>query len=358
MRHRSLCFFRSPKRQTKVKKNQTAPRLRSSNLFYSTSSNKFLPVNRNDFRPVIENNLPFVDKTLFIKDILDNNTRQLEVITLPPGYGKTMNLSMLYHFISGYVDGKETKALFNSLAITHYPDHMAHQGSHLAIFLTFEGIEPDSFHEAKEQIFELFYKLYQEYQYLLDSKKISDRHKYFFEAMLTKRVNSTQLQTALWFLAECIFYHHNGKPWLLVDAYDTPIQAGRKYGYENEITAFISSMFDSALEVNPFFQRAIVMGASGTVKTNALFKVRNLKFHSPFSSNYSRHFGFSEFEVDTLLKKFALSEKLVDVKACHKGHQVDKKAMYEPSLIIQSLGLQKLPGDRMLEIDKSFHCAS
>lgn len=48
----------------------------------------------------------YIDKTLFIKRILDNRSR-VELITRPHRFGKTLNMSMLKYFFDITKDSKD-----------------------------------------------------------------------------------------------------------------------------------------------------------------------------------------------------------------------------------------------------------
>jgi len=55
---------------------------------------KKLPIGISDFKDVVTGDYCYVDKTLFIKDILDKGDKLLQ-IPRPRRFGKTLNLSML-----------------------------------------------------------------------------------------------------------------------------------------------------------------------------------------------------------------------------------------------------------------------
>jgi predicted AAA+ superfamily ATPase len=63
-----------------------------------------LPIGYDDFGAVIDHQLKFVDKSLFIKDIIDDSA-QVILITRPRRFGKTFNLSLLHYFFSDHVFG-------------------------------------------------------------------------------------------------------------------------------------------------------------------------------------------------------------------------------------------------------------
>ena len=58
---------------------------------------KKLPVGKSDFKQIIQENYCYVDKTLFIKEVMDKGDSIL-VIPRPRRFGKTLNLSMLKYF--------------------------------------------------------------------------------------------------------------------------------------------------------------------------------------------------------------------------------------------------------------------
>src|SRR5690349_19378112 len=100
-----------------------------------------LPIGLEDFGQIIKNKLTFVDKSLFIKDILDDKGIHVLVLTRPRRFGKTVNLSMLEYFLAAEVQGQSTKALFDGLNITRcVGDYMQHQGKYPVISVTFKEV--------------------------------------------------------------------------------------------------------------------------------------------------------------------------------------------------------------------------
>ena len=70
-----------------------------------------------DFDEIIEENAPFIDKTMFIKDWMED-TAKVSVVLRPRRFGKSTNLSMLKSFFSlnaqprdfeRFLIGKETE---------------------------------------------------------------------------------------------------------------------------------------------------------------------------------------------------------------------------------------------------------
>ena len=67
----------------------------------------------NDFKTLIEEGYLFIDKTLFIKELIDDASKAL-LFPRPSKFGKTLNMSMLnYYFNLEY----DSKYLFKGLKI-------------------------------------------------------------------------------------------------------------------------------------------------------------------------------------------------------------------------------------------------
>ena len=59
---------------------------------------KPLPIGVEDFKRLVDNGYYFVDKTLMIKELLENK-ETVNLFTRPRRFGKTLNMSMLQRFL-------------------------------------------------------------------------------------------------------------------------------------------------------------------------------------------------------------------------------------------------------------------
>ena len=73
---------------------------------------KRLPIGRSDFKGIIEDNMYYIDKSLLIKEIIENG--EVILITRPRRFGKTLNMSMLKYF---FRNDQDNKHLFENLKI-------------------------------------------------------------------------------------------------------------------------------------------------------------------------------------------------------------------------------------------------
>ncbi len=290
-----------------------------------------LPIGYDDFGKIIENKLDLIDKTLLIKDILDDLNTEVIVITRPRRFGKTLNLSMLYYFLSATVYDKPTQGLFDGFNIAHCGgNYMEHQGKYPVVFITFKDIKQASFSSTLEKFNELIIKTYYQHHYLKNSDKLVEAQKRIFQVISEGKANQSQLENALQFLTECLSIHHNVKPWLLIDEYDSPIHAAYTNGYYDEMVSFMRGLFGSALKTNPYLHKAVITGILRIAKESLFSGLNNLKVYSTLSKRYSEYFGFTETEVNDILVKSHLSEKAEEIKAWYNGYQFGNTTIYNP----------------------------
>ena len=257
-----------------------------------------LPLGHEDFKELIDHQLDFVDKSLFIKEILDDRSTKAAVITRPRRFGKTLNLSMLHHFLAAEVNGQSTKGLFSGLKIAALGDeYMRHQGRYPVIFMTFKDVEDGKFEHALRNMAILMAEVYEEHGYLLSSSKLNKENKLFYQAILSEKADQSMLEMALKRLTAYLYHHHGVKPWLLIDEYDTPIQSSYLNHYFQPMIAFMRKLLGAALKTNPYLNRAVITGILRISKESLFSGLNNLEVYSLIQSQYGQHFGFTEEEV-------------------------------------------------------------
>ncbi|MCK4608671.1 MAG: AAA family ATPase [Gammaproteobacteria bacterium] len=291
-----------------------------------------LVIGDDNFGKIREKNLDFVDKSLFIKTVLDDIETEVSLITRPRRFGKTLNLSMLHHFLAAEVGGLSTKDLFKGLKIIQAGEkYSAQQGKYPVIFITFKEIKESNFAMAYDRLYELILKIFDGFSYLIDSSELTDRQKRSYQLILNREANQAQIAAALQLLTECLYQHHKIKPWLLIDEYDTPIQAAYVNGYYDEMMIFIKGLFGAALKSNSALHRSVITGILRIAKESLFSDLNNLTAYSMLTDEFSEHFGFTETEVKSLLQQAELKHLYDDIKAWYNGYIMGTKTVvYNP----------------------------
>ena len=291
-----------------------------------------LQIGSDDFGDVITNKLGFVDKTLFIKEVLDNRNIKVSVITRPRRFGKTFNLSTLHHFLASEANQLNTKGLFDGLKISTIDNssYMQYQGKYPVIFVSFKGIKAGSYDLSYDKLCDLITNLFNGYSYLEQSDKLSTTEKETLRKILSKKADRAEIEGSLLFLSSILFKHWGIKPWLLIDEYDTPIQAGYLNDYYNEIINLMRGMFGAALKSNPYLDRAVITGILRVAKESLFSGLNNVVVYSLLQPEYSQHFGFTEEEVNNLLKQSGLSKRKEEVRKWYNGYVFGEIVVYNP----------------------------
>ena len=124
---------------------------------------KPLPIGISDYRKVIEKGCYYVDKTLFIEELLSFEAEAI-LIPRPRRFGKTLNLSMLRYFFEKTEENLQH--LFSPFQIgkTHW---MERQGSYPVIFLTFKDVKEKTWEQAFKKLQRIISNEFQRHEYLI-----------------------------------------------------------------------------------------------------------------------------------------------------------------------------------------------
>ena len=187
---------------------------------------KPMPVGVEDFKRLVADGYYFVDKTRFIKELMDNKGI-VTLITRPRRFGKTLTLSMLKYFFD-IEDAAENRQLFEGLDIDRAGVAcMGEQGTRPVVFLTLKEVCAGSQAVMMELFRRTLQGLYQSYAYLLSSERLTEEDKKYFRHVTELSGNEAELRLSLLSLMQWLEKHHGKKPVLLLDEYDAPIDLSR-----------------------------------------------------------------------------------------------------------------------------------
>ena len=296
-----------------------------------------LPMGCEDFRTLIDENFLFVDKTLLIKELIDNGTT-VSLITRPRRFGKTLNLSMLHYFFAEKVLEQPTKDLFNGLKISQAGEQcMAHQGQYPVIFLTLKGIKSENFQEMINDLKRLMADIYHLHYFLLESPRLTDIQKEDFYAVLKRNTDKADLKIALFKLTEYLYTHYQKRVIVLIDEYDAPIQAGYFNGYYPQVIEMTQEFLGNCLKTNSYLKQAVLTGITRVSKESLFSGLNNIAVYSLLNRQYKDYFGFTEKEVNRLACKMGYQNKLSEMKAWYNGYEIGGTTLYNPWSIISCM---------------------
>lgn len=297
------------------------------------ASKKPMPVGIENFKELIEKKYFFVDKTRFIKDLLDDRGK-VTLITRPRRFGKTLNLSMLKFFFTLEEDEANRK-LFAGLDIERAGDeYMEEQGKRPVIFFTLKGIQAADFPGMMSMLSLLLRRIYGQSEYLLESSALSESEKDFFSEVLRGKCTTEKMRFSLVSLMDYLCKHHQRPPVLLLDEYDAPILSAWENGYYDSCIGFFRGFLGEALKSNDALDFAVLTGVARISKESIFSGLNNLKISSVLSDRYSDIFGFTQGEVDGLMQECGLGDRLPELKKWYDGYHFGEQDMYNPWSVV------------------------
>lgn len=127
------------------------------------------------FENYIDNSEIYIDKSLFIRDVIDNANKVL-LITRPRRFGKTLNMTMLRAFfdIKSKKTGEDFGKYFKDLKIWQCGEkYISHYGKYPVIFVTLKDIESDNWEDCYEGLKSKIADIYKENRDVIDILKQS-----------------------------------------------------------------------------------------------------------------------------------------------------------------------------------------
>ena len=292
-----------------------------------------LPIGRSDFKELREENRYFVDKSLFIKEIIAEES-QVVLLPRPRRFGKTLNLSMLRHFFEKTENKEKIEKLFKGLEIEKLEEFKKHFSRYPVIFLTFKDVHALNFDHSLEKIKRLIGAEFQRHDYLLKSKVLNDFEKQNYTEIMYLKASTSKYEDSLQRLSQYLHRFHKQKPVILIDEYDSPVHTAYTEKYYKEMMTFFRNFLGAGLKDNPDILKGILTGILRITKESIFSEMNNLGVYSIMRFEYSDKFGFTEPEVFDLLKAYNIENKTGNVRKWYNGYIFGKKVIYNPWSIL------------------------
>ncbi len=296
---------------------------------------KKIPIGTSDFKTIIEENNYFVDKSLFIKEIIDTAER-ITLIPRPRRFGKTLNLSMLKYFFQKtkfLYKPFDSTSLFKKLKIWKADDKYKEKcGKYPVIYLTFKDVKNLEWKNCYNGIINCISEIFSNHSYLL--KSLSGKDKNYFDNIKDKTASEKDFQDSIKFLCKQLTKHYGEKTVVLIDEYDMPILAGYTNNYYDKIIDFMRNFLSSAMKDNEFLERAVLTGILRVAKESIFSGLNNVEVASILSNKYQDKFGFTEEEVIEILDFYEVEYDIKKVRNWYNGFVFGKTYIYNPWSIL------------------------
>ena len=302
---------------------------------------KGIAAGTDDYSKVIYDKCYFVDKTSLIKDVFAQNKSEVLLISRPRRFGKTLTMSMFYHFLSinhnkpedlsSHVElFKDTKIFADQEFCQQYMGHYP------VIFLSLKSVEGINFETAYQKLAEIIYGLVDsQFRFLLQSNKLSDGNKRDLQYLLDldnleKVSSSVKLQFSLQKLTQFLYQHYGKKAIVLIDEYDVPLAKASVRGYYNQMVDVIRGMLGNVLKTNIYLEKAVLTGCLRVSKESIFTGLNNISVNTVFSRDeeLATGVGFTKDETIDMLDYYGLSSFNNIVKEWYDGYNFANHEMF------------------------------
>ena len=299
---------------------------------------KPLPVGVDNFEHLISRGYYFVDKTWFIKELLDKKS-SVNLFTRPRRFGKTLNMSMLqYYFEDMHTeDGKkrDNASLFENKKILQAGEqYLAHMGKYPVINLTFKDAKQPDFELAYDAIRRQVANEFLRHKFILQDDRLVEEKEEYLNIMRRKADRGSYNQS-ITFLSRCLEKYYERKVIILIDEYDVPLENAFTEKFYNEMIGFIRTLFESSLKPNTSLEFAVITGCLRVSKESIFTGLNNLDIISILDWNYGEHFGFTDKEVQRLCEDFGVENKYDLIKDWYNGYVFGNANVYNPWSVIR-----------------------
>lgn len=266
---------------------------------------KVLPIGISDFKQLIESNCYFVDKTYFIRQIVEEGST-VTMLPRPRRFGKTLNLSMLRYFFEKN-EGNVYRKLFRDMSIEKWKGFDQHQGKYPVVMLTLKDCKGDSFEAVLAQLSFELQKEYMRHEYLLRDQAMNEGQRLTYHHILNRKANEEEMGNALNLLVSLLSAHYEEPAIVLLDEYDSPVHVAFDRGYYQRMIDFIRVFMDRVFKDNPLVLRGVITGILRISKESLFSGLNNIDVNNLLTVTMSTSFGFTQEETDQLLADYGMS---------------------------------------------------
>ena len=307
---------------------------------YLKEKKKPLPVGISDYIRA-QSEYYYVDKTLLIRDFLDRKAL-VSLFTRPRRFGKTLNMDMLRVFFE--ISEEDTSRYFADKAIWKCgAKYREHQGKYPVIFLSFKDVKFDSWEATFTKISELLQDEFGRHSELKKSDRLEQYEQEYFRKVMEGKANEVELTSSLQKLSKMLSAHYGKAPIIIIDEYDTPIQEGYSKDFYDEIIGFMRNFFSGAFKDNKYLSYGFLTGILRIAQESIFSGLNNLTVNSVMDDEYDEFFGFTETEVQKMLKDYGVSDKEEELRSWYDGYIFGSKEIYNPWSVINYVSKGCLP---------------
>ncbi len=294
---------------------------------------KPIPIGIEDFKRLVDNGYYFVDKTMMIKELIDNGNA-VTLFTRPRRFGKTLNMSMLRRYFEK--SEEDNSYLFNGLKISGAGEkYRSYMGQYPVISISLKSMKQSNYELALNEFKKIISNEFRRHREILKSNMIFKSDREEFLDICNRRGDYSVYNTALKFLSDVLREICEKNVIVLIDEYDVPLENAYFNGFYEEMTDLIRSVFESVLKTNDSLEFAVLTGCLRISKESIFTGLNNLNVYPVTDNAMSQYFGFTEYEVKKLADYYNFSDEFDIIKEWYDGYLFGETEIYNPWSVLK-----------------------
>lgn len=286
-----------------------------------------IPIGRSGFEDIRRNGYYYIDKSGLIRELLRTDGRQVTLITRPRRFGKTLGMSMLSEFFD---IRKENFSLFAGLSIAEDKDLCdTWMNKYPTLFLSFKSVDGLNFQKAYDKLTGVISDLYKEHLYLIECDKLDSFTKETYCQVASQKAAQGVIENSLLNLTRMMQTYYGKPVILLIDEYDVPLTKASDNGYYREMLDVMKGIMQ-VVKDNSALKFAVITGCLRIAKESIFTGTNNFVSDTISDTRLNEYFGFTQKEVDLLLKDAGLTNYTTVIKDWYNGYHFGDFDIYCP----------------------------
>ena len=310
-----------------------------------------LPYGKDVYTELKDNGCYFVDKTPYLKELIDKDKSNVMLFTRPRRFGKTLFMSIVEYFLkinsANPGDTILQQKLFKDTKILEDREFCEkYMGQHPVICLTLKGVHGVDFEDAYYKLAEVVSAKANEYSFLKDSPSLDEKEKAKFEKLCDEdylksfdKKTQSYVTSAIISLARMLYKHFKKQVYVLIDEYAVPLAKAQANGYHKDMVTLMSSFlgFLKDPQKDPekktsIISKVVITGCLKVAKNSIFTGVNNLTVNTVISTDMDLTgiIGFTKDETYKFLEDYEMDDYDTDVKNNYDGYKFCDKEMFCP----------------------------
>ncbi|MBQ7486053.1 MAG: AAA family ATPase, partial [Clostridia bacterium] len=279
-----------------------------------------------DFSQIRQKGFYYVDKTMILKEYLEDSFRSAILFARPRRFGKTLTMTMFRDFLDIQQDSRE---IFKGLKIMEYPDVVnTYMNQYPVVFISLKEVFGTNFDAVFKNFQIAVSRTCNDLKKVLDSDLSDPVDREVFVRLRRKESGQEETEQSLDILCQMLKEHYGKSVFVIIDEYDVPIAKALGTTHYDCVQDMIEHMLSYVCKTNKNVEAVILSGCLYTVKNSTYSGVNNIVPRTVLSPTFASSIGFTDEDVRKILNDTGMPEQYDTVTEWYDGYLFGSEKMF------------------------------